>query len=104
MSKLTIYLALAQSGLWWAVAVAVFTSVLTMVALMRPFYRVFWAVPAVAGAREAPVREKPVREVPAFMWAPMVVLAALCLLLGLAPGLAYGLLHQAAALLAGVGG
>ncbi len=99
MSKLTIYLALAQSGLWWAVALAVFASVLTMVALMRPFYRVFWAVPAGAGAEGAPVRE-----VPAFMWAPMVVLAALCLLLGLAPGLAYGLLHHAAALLAGAGG
>jgi hydrogenase-4 component F len=99
MSKLTIYLALAQAGLWWAVAVAVFTSVLTMVALMRPFYRVFWAVPAGGGSRGAPVRE-----VPAVMWAPMVVLAALCLLLGLAPGLAYGLLHHAAMILAGTGG
>jgi hydrogenase-4 component F len=99
LSKLTIYLALAQSGLWWAVAVAVFTSVLTMVALLRPAVRVFWAAPA-GGAP----RSEPVREVPIVMWAPMVALAALCLLLGLVPGLAYGLLHQAAALLAGVGG
>jgi len=99
MSKLTIYLALAQSGLWWAVVVAVFTSVLTMVALMRPVVRVFWAAPAGGAPRSAPVRE-----VPAIMWAPMVVLAALCLLLGLAPGLAYGLLHNAAMILAGVGG
>lgn len=99
MSKLTIYLALAQSGLWWAVGVAVLTSVLTMVALLRPAVRVFWAAPA----GDAP-RADAVREVPAVMWAPMAVLAALCLLLGVAPGLAYGLLHHAAVLLAGAGG
>lgn len=99
MSKLTIYLALAQSGLWWAVVIAVFTSVLTLVALIRPAVRVFWAAPAADMARAAPVRE-----VPALMWGPMIVLAALCLLLGLAPGLAYGLLHNAALLLAGAGG
>jgi hydrogenase-4 component F len=99
MSKLTIYLALAESGLWWAVGVAVFTSVLTMVALMRPVYRVFWGAPAGDAARWSSVRE-----VPAMMWGPMVVLAALCLVLGLAPGLAYGLLHNAAMILAGTGG
>jgi len=99
MSKLTVYLALAQSGMWWAVALAIVTSVLTMVALMRPAYRLFWAEPAGDAVRWASVRE-----VPALMWGPMVVLAALCVLLGLAPGLAYGLLHQAALLLAGGGG
>jgi hydrogenase-4 component F len=98
MSKLTVYLALAQSGMWWAVALAVLTSVLTMVALMRPAYRLFWAAPAGDATRWDSIHE-----VPALMWAPMIVLAALCVLLGLAPGLAFGLLHQAALLLAGGG-
>ncbi|HKJ92786.1 MAG TPA: proton-conducting transporter membrane subunit [Longimicrobiales bacterium] len=98
MSKLTIYLALARSGLWWAVVVAVGTSVLTMVALIRPAYRMFWAAPTGdAGRFDA------VREVPALLWLPMVTLAGLCLLLGVVPSLAYGLLHRAAAVLAVLG-
>jgi len=97
-SKLTVYLALAKSGLWWAAVLAVMTSVLTMVALVRPAYRVFWANPA--GGATGPGE---VREVPAFLWVPMVVLAAACLLLGLAPQLAYPLLDQAADVLATVG-
>ena len=99
MSKLTVYLALASSGLWWAVVAAVFTSVLTMVALLRPAYRVFWAAPA--GSVE---RLREVREVPATVWGPMVVLALACLVLGVAPQLAHGLLSRAAEVLAVAGG
>lgn len=99
MSKLTVYLALAGSGLWWAVAIAVFTSVLTMVALIRPAYRVFWAAPS--GDPKALDR---VREVPALIWGPMVALALACLLLGMVPQLAYGLLSKAAQVLALAGG
>ncbi len=99
MSKLTIYLALADAGLWWAVGVAVFTSILTMVALIRPAYRVFWAAPS-----GEPRRLDAAREVPAALWAPMVTLAALCLILGVVPGIAYRLLNQAALILAGLGG
>lgn len=97
MSKLTVYLALADQGLWWAVGVAVFTSLLTMVAVVRPAYRVFWGAP--------PDGEMPAttREVPAALWAPMVVLAAGCLLLGLAPGLVRGLIDHAAVILATLG-
>ncbi|UCG87175.1 MAG: oxidoreductase [Gemmatimonadota bacterium] len=97
-SKLTVYLALATSGLWWAAVIAVLTSVLTMVALLRPAYRVFWANPgaSVTGHGE-------VRTVPASMWVPMVVLAAACVLLGIVPHLAYPLLEQAATALAALG-
>lgn len=93
MSKLTIYLALADAGLWWAAAVAVLTSLLTMIALVRPAYRVFWAEPA------GPGRFDEVREVPASLWLPMAALAAACLVLGVMPGIARALLHQAALLL-----
>jgi len=99
MSKLTVYLALAGSGLWWAVGIAVFTSILTMVALIRPAYRVFWAAPSGDTGRFAAVRE-----VPASVWGPMVVLALACLFLGVVPQAAFGLLSRAAAALAVVGG
>lgn len=99
MSKLTVYLALAGSGLWWAVVVAVLTSVLTMVALVRPAYRVFWAAPA-----GDPGRFQGVAEVPAAVWVPMVVLALACLVLGVVPQVAYELLSRAAEALALAGG
>jgi len=95
MSKFTIYLALADAGLWWAVAIAVLTSLLTMVALIRPAYRIFWSepaqpVPALAAAHE----------VPATLWMPMLALAAACLLLGVVPGIAHALLDRAAQVIA----
>jgi hydrogenase-4 component F len=99
MSKLTVYLALADSGLWWAVVVAVFTSVLTMVALVRPAYRVFWAAPT-----GDPGRFQGVGEAPATVWVPMVILAFACLLLGLVPQVAYELLSRAAEALPLAGG
>jgi proton-translocating NADH-quinone oxidoreductase chain N len=97
-SKLTVYLALAQSGLWWAAVIAVVTSLLTMVVLVRPVCRVFWSNPA---GKSPGLSE--VREVPAYMWIPMLVLASVCLLLGLLPNLAYPLLDQAASVLAALG-
>lgn len=99
MSKLTVYLALAGSGLWWAVVIAVFTSILTMVALIRPAFRVFWAAPPPDAEHLVHVRE-----VPMVVWAPMAVLALACLVLGVAPHMAYGLLNRAAQVLAAAGG
>ena len=97
-SKLTIYLAMARSGLWWAAVIAVATSVLTTVALARPAYRVFWAAPAKTVTWDS------VREVPAVLWVPMVVLAAACVILGVVPQVAYPLLDRAARVLAVLGG
>jgi hydrogenase-4 component F len=97
-SKLTVYLALAQAGLWWAAILAVVTSLLTMVALVRPAYRIFWAAPAGnPGVADT-------HEVPAALWIPMVVLAAACLVLGVMPQLVYPLLDRAAQVLAVLGG
>ena len=69
-----------------------------MVALVRPAYRVFWAEPAGGGSLLDEVRE-----VPASVWGPMVVLALACLILGMAPQIAFGILDQAAMLLATLG-
>ncbi len=97
-SKLTIYLALAKAGLWWAAIIAVATSILTMAVMVRAGFRVFWG-----RLRTAAVKESAVKEVPAAMWLPMAALGALCLLLGIYPQAAYPLLNRAAAALATLG-
>jgi len=97
-SKLTIYLALAKAGLWWAAIIAVAAGILTMAVMVRAGVRVFWGEPHASA-----VPEPDVREVPAVMWLPMVTLGALCLLLGVYPQVAYPLLDRAAAVLATLG-
>jgi hydrogenase-4 component F len=93
-SKLTVYLALAKAGLWWAAAIAVVTSILTMAVMIRAGYRVFW------GPQQPGSGESSVAEVSATMWVPMVGLAGLCVLLGIFPTAPYPLLDRAAAVLA----
>jgi len=97
-SKLTVYLALARAGLWWAAVIAILASILTMAVMVRAGYRVFWG-----DWRSGSIPESNVREVPALMWAPMVALAALCVLLGIYPQAPYPLLDRAAAVLATLG-
>jgi hydrogenase-4 component F len=92
-SKLTVYLALAKAGLWWAAIIAIVTSILTMAVMVRAGYRVFWG-------QRPPSTEIGVAEVSAAMWVPMVVLATLCVLLGIFPRAPYPLLDRAAAVLA----
>jgi len=98
MSKLTVFLALARSGMWWAAAVAVLVGLLTTVVLMRAASAVFWAAPSGQAAAQ-----NPVREVPPSMWVPMVILAAACVVLGVLPQVAYPLLDRAAVALATLG-
>ncbi len=97
-SKLTVYLALASAGLWWAAVIAVGVSILTMVVMVRAAYRVFWGERG-ASSTSAQV----VRKVPARMWVPMVFLAGMCALLGVYPQMPYPLLNRAAAVLATLG-
>jgi len=98
MSKLTVYLALAKAGLWWACVIAIAASVLTMVVLVRAAYSVFWGDP-----HGAALAQLQVREVPVVMWVPMVCLAAACVVLGIFPQAPFPLLDRAAAVLATLG-
>jgi formate hydrogenlyase subunit 3/multisubunit Na+/H+ antiporter MnhD subunit len=83
--------------MWAAVGVGVFTSLLTLVVVFRAGQAVFWGEPkSAAAALES------VREVPASLWAAMVLLAGVCLLLGVYPQLAYPLLNRASLSIAGV--
>lgn len=95
-SKLTLYLAASQAGLWWVLAIAIATSLLTLVAFVRMGYRVFWSDgEGSPGTPEA-------REAPASMLIPMGALAAACLGIGVYPQLLHPLLHRAALALAGI--
>lgn len=94
-SKLTVYLALARAGLWWAAVISVVTSILTMAVMIRAAYRVFWAEQG-HGVLDTPA----VKEVPKRMWIPMAILATSCVLLGIFPNLPYPLLNHATAVLA----
>jgi hydrogenase-4 component F len=98
MSKLTVYLALAKAGLWWACVIAIGASVLTMVVLVRAAYSVFWGSP-----RGATLAQLQVREVPVVMWVPMVILAGACVVLGIFPQAPFPLLDKAATVLATLG-
>ena len=62
-SKLTVYLALARAGLWWAAIAAIVASILTMVVMSRAASRVFWGKCKAADAYSSNVKE-----VPARMW------------------------------------
>lgn len=97
-SKLTIYLALAKAGMWWAACIAIVTSILTIAVMLRAGYRVFWGEPHSNGTPTMAVRE-----VPTLMLVPMAVLAAMCGLLGLWPQGLYPLLDPAAKVLATLG-
>jgi len=99
LSKLTIYLALAKAGLWWAAGIAILASILTMVVMVRAGYRVFWGnLPMTGGASPSKLKE-----VPARMFVPMMILAAICVLLGTYPQAPYPLLDRAAGVLATLG-
>ena len=109
MSKLTIFLAAAGEGRWWAAGVAVLTGLLTLVVLMRVGVRVFTAGIATREESERPAEESaPVaavagnphpKEAPAAMLAAMLVLVLLCVLLGVYPVVAYPALKHAAEVL-----
>jgi len=97
MSKLTIFLAGAERGMWAAVAVAIFTSLLTLVVVFRAGQAVFWGAPKSQAAAAGSVREAP-----ASLWVAMLALASVCVVLGVYPQLVYPLLNQAALNIAGV--
>jgi proton-translocating NADH-quinone oxidoreductase chain N len=97
MSKITIYLAAAEAGLWWAAVIAIFTGVLTLVTLIHTAYAVFWGEPRSEKATGN------LKEVPPSMWVPMVILAGICILLGIFPQLVYPLMNKAAIALATLG-
>ncbi|MDI6776831.1 MAG: proton-conducting transporter membrane subunit [Syntrophales bacterium] len=91
MSKFTIFLACAKAGMLWATLLAILTSILTLFCLLHAAYCVF-----MGKAIEAtnPIN-KEIKEVSALMWGGMLLLAFLCLLIGVYPQIVYPILNEA---------
>ncbi len=89
VSEFTIFLAGVQAGYLWATIIAIVVSVLTLAAFIRVSARIFM------GTLPQNLMNLPIREVPPAMWGGEIVLAALCLLIGVYPQLIYQVLHEA---------
>jgi formate hydrogenlyase subunit 3/multisubunit Na+/H+ antiporter MnhD subunit len=90
MSKLTLFVAVAEQQLMWAAVVGMLTSVLTLACLAHAAYRVFW------GAADEPQAEvEQANEAPWPLLAAMIVLAGLCILIGVYPEAVHPLLDAA---------
>ena len=92
LSKFTIFLAIGKQKLYWALVISIVTSLLTLACLIWAAYRVFWREP-----KEKIVVANPgeVKEVPFLMWFSIVVLALLCILIGVFPQIIHPLLDKA---------
>ncbi|MBC8521594.1 MAG: hypothetical protein H8D26_06355 [Methanomicrobia archaeon] len=97
MSKFTLFLAAADKGLLWVAVIGIFTGLLTIACFAWTAYRIFWTKPQHASnpgtGVETPAYEA--KEVPVSMWIGMVVLALLCIALGVYPRLIYPILDSA---------
>ncbi|OGC02573.1 hypothetical protein A2V82_10280 [candidate division KSB1 bacterium RBG_16_48_16] len=91
MSKFTIFLAIGEEKLYGAMAISVVTGVLTLACLVWAAYRVFWRTPQVE------VRGNPgeLKEVPPLVYASIVILALLCIAIGLFPQMLHPILDSA---------
>jgi len=93
MSKFTIFLAAGQQKLYWAAAISIFTGFLTLGCMVHAGYLIFWKKPAKQVASSN--NPEQIREVPFLMWGSMLVLAGLCLLLGIYPQTIHPFLDKA---------
>jgi hydrogenase-4 component F len=88
-SKLALFVAGADAGVWWAVVLGIGTSLITVVVLVKAAKTIFWGKPSEAAS--APT----VKEAPATVCIAMVILAALCLGIGIYPKVVYKPLRAA---------
>ena len=89
-SKLALFVAGAGAGDWWAVVLGIGASLITLVVLVKAARTVFWGKLSEAASTPG------VREAPASVLVPMVILAALCLGIGIYPRVVYAPLNAAA--------
>jgi formate hydrogenlyase subunit 3/multisubunit Na+/H+ antiporter MnhD subunit len=97
MSKLTIFMAGAQAGMWSAVGIGIFTSLLTLIVVIRAGQAVFWGSP-----KSSALSLESIKEAPASLYVAMAALAGVSVLLGVYPQIAYPLLNKATLSIAGL--
>ena len=88
-SKLALFVAGADAGVWWAVVLGIGTSLITLVVVVKAAKTIFWG--KLSESASAPT----VKEAPATVCIAMVVLAALCLGIGIYPRSVYKPLNAA---------
>jgi formate hydrogenlyase subunit 3/multisubunit Na+/H+ antiporter MnhD subunit len=91
-SKFTIFLALGEQQIYWAMAISIFTGLLTLATMVWAGYRVFWRTPTGVVVVDNPVE---VKEVPFLMWISIVILALLCITIGIYPKIVHPLVNTA---------
>ena len=96
-SKLALFVSGADIHAWWAVTIGIAASLVTLVVLAKAAKSVFW------GGESAAVSAASVREAPLSVTVSMVVLALLCLLIGVYPRAVYQPLKAAAEVVQSVG-
>ena len=89
MSKLMLFVAGAELRLWWAVAIGMLVSILTLACMVHAGYKIFWGEPTTELATNPGLKEVPVS-----LWLGMAVLAVLCVAIGVYPQLLHPLLHR----------
>jgi hydrogenase-4 component F len=96
-SKLALFTAGARAHYWWAVILGIGASLLTLLVLAKAARTVFW------GKSSDAVSVSTVREAPATVLVPMILIAVLCLGIGIYPGAVYKPLSAAAKMVQTVG-
>jgi multicomponent Na+:H+ antiporter subunit D len=91
MSKFTIFLAVGEQHIYWAMVISVITGVLTLACLVSAAYRVFWRAPKASQM----ANHKEWKEVPFSVYISIVILALGCILIGIFPQILHPMLDKA---------
>lgn len=89
-SKLALFVAGADAGNWWAVGFGIAASLVTLVVLLKAAKNIFW------GKESEAVANTSVREAPLTVVVSMLILAIICLGVGLYPKAVYPPIKEAA--------
>jgi len=89
MSEFTLFLAGVKAGYLWATIIAIIVAILSLAAFIHIAYRVFM------GSLPQNLDENQIKEVPVAMWGGMLILALLCVLIGVYPQIVYPILNEA---------
>ncbi|HSW38327.1 MAG TPA: proton-conducting transporter membrane subunit, partial [Acidobacteriota bacterium] len=91
MSKLTIFFALAESGILWAAVIGIATGIITLACFVWTLSRIFRQKPTLT-----PNPQVAGKSVPFLMQISMLILALACIFLGVFPQTLYPMLNAAA--------
>lgn len=92
-SKLALFVAGGEAGDWWAVVIGILGSLVTLAVLAKAARSIFW------GKLPDKLSESSLKEPPFTVRASMIVLALLCLIIGIYPRILYVPLKSASSVL-----